>query len=147
MKKPTAYFLLDKMAAAGWITQEQSQVGNRPPRRVYRITAKGEAEFQRMLHQNLASHIPVVFPTDIGLAFVDALDRADALELLAQRRAALSRALNEAQAVPEHSGSLQLVVEHRIRHLAAELDWLDEVITRLRKKAGRAAKAKKQANG
>ena len=41
LKKPTAYFLLERMTATGWIRFEQSQEGNRPPRRVYTITPKG----------------------------------------------------------------------------------------------------------
>ena len=41
IKKPTAYFLLDKMAKQGWITMRETREGNRPPRRVYRLTAKG----------------------------------------------------------------------------------------------------------
>ncbi len=134
LKKPTAYFLLDKMAEAGWITQEETQTGNRPTRRVYRLTKKGEAEFQRLLRENLNSHAPARFTGDIGLAFLDALEPNEALELLVQRRAALADALASAEAVPEHEGTLQLVVEHQARHLATELEWLDEVVARLKLK-------------
>ena len=53
IKKPTAYFLLDKMAQQGWITMRETREGNRPPRRVYRLTAKGEAQYQKLLRENL----------------------------------------------------------------------------------------------
>ncbi len=143
LKKPTAYFLLEKMAAAGWVAQTKSQAGHRPPRRVYRLTAEGEAQFQRLLRANLAAYTPVTFPGDIGLAFLETLAPAEAAPLLAARRAALVAALAEVQAAPPHAGSPQLLIEHRRRHLAAELEWLDEVVAHLPSLAPSSPPAKK----
>jgi DNA-binding PadR family transcriptional regulator len=131
LKKPTAYYLLDKMAEAGWMTIAEEQEGNRPPRRVYRLTPAGEAAFQRLLRANLTEYQPSRFPGDIGLAFLDALPPDEARELLAERRANLAEALAQAEATPWHTGSIQLVIEHQVRHLKTELAWLDEVIERL----------------
>ena len=131
IKKPTAYFLLEKMAEAGWLTQTESQAGHRPPRRVYRLTPEGEAQFQRLLRENLATYSPAHFPSDIGLAFVEALKPAEALGLLGQRRTAIAAALARAQAAPPHAGSTQFIIDHQIRHLTAEVEWLDEITTRL----------------
>lgn len=131
LKKPTAYYLLDKMAEAGWITQTEEQEGNRPPRHVYQITAEGEKAFQRLLRENLAAYHPVRFTNDIGLAFMDALSPDERLAHLGQRRAALAAELETARAIPSHGGSMQWVVEHLRYHLAAEISWLDEVIDRL----------------
>jgi len=131
LKKPTAYFLLDKMVKQGWITQHQEQEGNRPPRRVYRITAEGETQFQRLLRENLATYTSATFVGDVGLAFVEALDQTEAQTLLTQRRTALAADLEAARAVPKHAGSWQLLIEHRILHLESELRWLDEVLNRL----------------
>ena len=132
IKKPTAYYLLNKMAEDGWITEQESQDGNRPPRKVYSLTERGEVAFQRLLRENLSSYSPVYFPGDIGLAFLDSLDSQEAAELLEQRRAGLLGGLADLQAAPAHSGSLQRVLEHRRRHLTAELAWLDEVIAQLK---------------
>lgn len=134
LKRPTAYSLLDRLASAGLITEKEEREGNRPPRRVYRVTAKGEAEFQVLLRSSLQAYVPARFGSDISLAYLDDLEPAEALELLAKRRALLADALAQAQAVPKHEGSLQLVVEHQARHLQTELDWLDEVIARLKRK-------------
>ena len=132
LKKPTAYHLLSKMADAGWIIETEAESdGNRPPRRVYQITGAGEEAFQRLIRANLSSFHPATFTDDIGLAFVDVLDPAEAVELLTQRRDALAADVEAIRATPMHTGSLQLVIEHQARHLAAELDWLDEVIRRL----------------
>ena len=135
IKKPTAYFLLDKMAKQGWITTRETREGNRPPRRVYRLTAKGEAQYQKLLRENLGSFIPAKFPGDVGLAYADDLDPQEVLPLLAERRTALVAQLEEARQVPQHAGSLQLLVDHQLLHLEAELDWLDEVIVQFTKKA------------
>jgi DNA-binding PadR family transcriptional regulator len=135
IKKPTAYFLLDKMARQGWITRRETREGNRPPRRVYRLTAKGEAQYQALLRENLRSFIPAKFPGDVGLAYADDLDPQEVLSLLTERRTALAAKLEETRQVPEHAGSLQLLVDHQLRHLEAELEWLNEVMAKFKKKA------------
>ncbi len=135
LKKPTAYFLLDKMAKQGWITMRETREGNRPPRRVYRLTARGEAEYQKLLRANLGSFMPAKFPGDVGLAYADDLDPQEVLSLLSERRKALAAQLAETQQVPPHAGTLQLLVDHQILHLEAELEWLDEVVTKFKKKA------------
>ena len=103
---------------------KETREGNRPPRRVYKVTAKGEAEYQKMLRQNLAAFIETKFPGDVGLGFADDLDPGEVLPLLAERHAALVAKLAELNAVPEHSGSLQLIVSHQQFHLEAELRWI-----------------------
>jgi len=131
LKKPTAYYLLGKMAEDGWVAEEQVQEGNRPLRRVYSLTEGGEAEYQRLLRDNLSAHTPAFFSGDAGLAFLDTLDRQEALELLSHRRSAMADALAEMERVPPHQGSLQLVIDHRRRHLQSELDWLEALIIQL----------------
>ena len=130
LKKPTAYHLLSKMADAGWIIEAEVESDG-----VYQITEAGEAVFQRLIRANLSEFHAATFTDDIGLAFVDALDPAETIQLLAQRRAALAADLDAIHATPVHTGSLQLVVEHQARHLTSELDWLDEVIRRLEQNA------------
>lgn len=131
LKKPTAYYLLNKMAKDGWIEEEMTQDGNRPPRRVYRMTPAGEAAYQQLLRESLEGYSPVTFKGDVSLAFIDDLNVDEARRLLELRRAALQTALAEAQATPAHAGSRQWVIDHQIFHLQTELDWLDEVFARL----------------
>jgi DNA-binding PadR family transcriptional regulator len=131
LKKPTAYYLLKQMAEDGWISEEQVQEGNRPPRRVFRLTTSGEAEFNRMLRANLSAYTPSYFSNDIGLAFVDQLPPSEARPLLDRRRAALTSALAILEAVPQHRGSFQYAIDHQITHLRSELGWLDHVISDL----------------
>lgn len=131
LKKSTAYFLLDRMAEAGWMVESESQEGNRPPRRVYQLTPAGETAFQRLLRDNLAAHEPARFAGDIGLAFLDALPPAEARDCLLRRRAQLAADLEAAARIPEHAGSMQWVIDHLRHHLASELEWLDRVIAQI----------------
>lgn len=132
VKKPTAYYLLNKMHENGWISVEEHQEGNRPLRRIYSLTSKGEAAFQELLRANLSTFTPVQFGDDIGLAFMDVLAAGERNDLLTKRRAHLAQKLAEVEAVPDHPGNFQLMIEHQVRHLRAELDWLDELILRLK---------------
>lgn len=131
IKKPTAYYALNKMLEEGWVMFVEEQEGNRPPRRVYSITPAGEAIFQRLVRKNLGMYHPTQFGGDLGLAFLDIVPREEARGLLGQRRAGLVAHLEELRAVPMHQGSLQLMIEHQTRHLQMELAWLDEVLARL----------------
>ncbi len=131
LKKPTAYYLLNKMAQDGWIEEEIDQDGNRPPRRVYRMTTAGEAAYQRLLRENLEGYSPAYFDGDVGLAFIDDLDPEEARQLLQSRRKALVATLAAVQATPQHAGGVQRVIEHQLYHLQAELTWLDAIFTRL----------------
>jgi len=131
LKKPTAYYLLSRMAQAGWLMETVTQEGNRPPRKVYQLTPAGEGAFQDLLRQNLSSFIVPGFAGDIGLAFIEDLESDEALRLLSERRKALLQALESARQAPPHRGSLQWIVEHQIHYLDSELSWLDAIITRL----------------
>lgn len=127
LKKSTAYYLLEKLAAAGWVAFTQDQAGKRPARRVYRLTETGEAAFQRLLRQHLAAFTSPYFTDDIPLAFMDLLPPAEALALLEERRAAAAEHLAQLRAAPAHPGPAQWMVAHQIRFLENELLWLQEL--------------------
>ena len=131
LKKSTAYYLLEKMAKEGYVTRTEEREGNRPPRRVYHLTAAGEAHYLELLRQNLASYLPAKFPGDTGLTFLDNLPTDETVLLLQQRRAQLAEALAVIEQAPTHTGSLQYMIEHQHIHLQSELNWLDSVIKRL----------------
>ncbi len=128
LKKPTAYYLLDRMSKDGWISSELEQEGNRPPRKVYCLTNSGELVFQRLLRENLALYTPINFPGDIGLAFMDWMLPGEALPLLEKQKLQIQSRLDEIDLIPAHAGSLGLIFSHQIHHLKAELDWLEQII-------------------
>lgn len=135
IKKPTAYFLLRKMAEQGWICEAEDRQGNRPVRRVYSITPEGESAFHHLLRSSLAEYQPVAFNGDLSLAFITELPQSEALDLLQQRRIVMQQFLSDLQEIPPHEAGFKLVIEHQRHHLRSELDWLDQVITNLRQSA------------
>ncbi len=131
LKKSTAYYLLDKLAKKGYVSETEEQSGNRPMRRVYGITASGEAYFQELLRNNLAHHAPAQFTDTVGLAFLDAIPTEEAIPLLKKRRQLLADELASAEKAPPHPGAFQYIINHQVAHLRAEVSWLEAVITQL----------------
>jgi DNA-binding PadR family transcriptional regulator len=131
LKKATAYVVLDKMQAAGWVTVKEARDGNRPQKRVYSLTKLGEEAFQRLLRENLSDFVAAKTGSDVGLAFVDALPRSEVARLLSRRREALAVQLAEIEGVPSHAGSPQLLIDHQVHYLRSELNWLDQNIERV----------------
>jgi DNA-binding PadR family transcriptional regulator len=130
IKKPTAYYLLDRLADDGYITAlaEDQPVAGRPPRKTYRITPTGERHFFELLRANLSNYVPHTFAGDMGIAFLDALPGEEAASLLAERAGAIQDALDKIRATPQHGGAMAYVIEHHILHLEAEVAWLNRVI-------------------
>jgi DNA-binding PadR family transcriptional regulator len=131
LTRPTAYYLLNKMAEDGWVSEEQMQEGNRPVRKVYQLTSLGEREYQRLLRENLSHFQPISFAGDVGLAMLDQLSSDEAVTLLQKRRESLVNALQEAQAAPLHPGSLQFAIRHQVFYLSQELNWLDQILAEM----------------
>lgn len=131
LKKPTAYYLLEKLAKGGYVTETVEQSGNRPARRVYQLTQAGEDHFQKLLRENLRQYIPVRFANLIGLAFLDNIMPVEAIPLLRQRRESMALQLAEAETAPAHHGAFQFLIDHHVAHLRAELNWLETVIDQL----------------
>ncbi len=134
LTRPTAYNLLGKMAEEGWISYQDRQEGNRPPRRVYAITPAGETAFQQMLRECLSSYKPAEFQSDIALVFLEMVPATEAISLLQKRRQAIETLVDlYRDQDAHHQGGFQLLIEHQRTHLSAELDWVDTVIARLAK--------------
>lgn len=135
LKKATAYHLLGKMKEKGLVSAREEQEGNRPPRRVYAITDKGETVFQEILRESLAQFRPAAFPDNVAMLFLGALPSAEANELLEMRQRRITELLEHVQAHMRAHESEELdpppLLIHRQKYLATELEWLGEVIDRL----------------
>lgn len=131
LKKPTAYFLLDRMTKAGWITPVDQESGGRRLKRVYQITPSGEDAYLRLLIENLSIDHSVNYAGDIGLIFSDSLPKEYVINLLQNRKNIFTAKIQEIEQAPTHSGKVQWMLEHQIRSLRAESDWIDEIIARI----------------
>ena len=133
MKKPTAYAMLDRLAAGGYISVHREQAGNRPPRKVYSITPGGEALFAALLRENLANASTTTDEGDIGLMMLSYLDRAVAIESLKSRLVMLNALIDAQSDIPQHGGrlSIELALDHLRAIRLADRAWLVATIERL----------------
>src|SRR5690606_14279126 len=115
VKKPTAYYLLDKLAEEGYLSEKQEPFSEgRPPRKTYSITPEGELYFRRLLRENLRQFEPPTFPVDMSVAFLEELPPAEALELLHEGQGLVAVPLERFLASLGHDGALQFAIEpHR----------------------------------
>ncbi|WP_299025402.1 helix-turn-helix transcriptional regulator [uncultured Thermanaerothrix sp.] len=131
LKKPTAYYLLSKMAHRGWITWDKDSTGHGPQRRVYRLTPTGEVAFWNLLRKNLGTYQPVYFAGDVGLSFLDVLPPDEARFLLQNRQQQVQTRRQALEKAPTHTGTAALALEHQRYHLAAEERWLEHLLEHL----------------
>jgi DNA-binding PadR family transcriptional regulator len=131
LTKPSAYRILHSMAEEGLITFREEKEGNRPTRRVYKITRAGRSQFEDLLKQSLSEYKLTENINAISLAYIDEISKREARSLLEERRMELSRKLQEYFEDETQHGIYQLVIENQILHLSAELEWLKAVIERI----------------
>lgn len=90
-KPGSIYHALKQLAKQGLLRAHEvapSDVGG-PPRVEYELTPAGEQEFLALLRDALARHDHKIDVLTAGVGFLTALPRAEAVELLEQRAAAL----------------------------------------------------------
>jgi transcriptional regulator, PadR family len=133
MKKPTAYATLDKLNQKGYIDIHFEQEGNRPVRKVYTINEKGRNYFFQLLRENLSSPRQVNDEGDIGLMFTDFLPPEETVAALRERLRKNKGLMKLFQQTPSHGkrSGVNLVVEHKIAMLKAEIAFLEKTIERL----------------
>lgn len=131
LTKPTAYRILKQMAEGGLVSFREEKEGNRPTRRIFKITEAGRTEFKELLNKSLSQFKMMENANAIPLAHLGELSKKGARTLLEERLSKMSKLLEESFDELNHQGTYQLVVENRILHLSAELEWLKEVIARL----------------
>jgi len=134
MKKSTAYSLLDKLSAEGFVHMSSEQEGNRPPRKVYSITEEGRLKFKELLRDNLSQPDRVTFALDVGLMFVDHLEKQELREFLAERVSQLDKQIADHPSAQQHGHGIgvDLAMEHHRVILSAEREWLASVIERMK---------------
>jgi DNA-binding PadR family transcriptional regulator len=101
----------------------------RRPRKAYRITPRGQAQFLELLSADDTGDDERLFT--LKLAFCRFLDAPARMQLLSRRRTELADRLTRVHrtrgpAVDRYTRSL---LEHRTRSTERDLEWLDDLIT------------------
>ena len=135
MKKPTAYALLDRLCREGHVSVSSEPGERRVERRVYAVTASGRRLFRTLLCQTLSTHEPIAVDLDVGLLFVEALPRREALACLSRRLALAEAHLKLHEEIPpgERSAGADLALAHYCALLRADRDWLAGTVAGLRR--------------
>jgi DNA-binding PadR family transcriptional regulator len=131
LKKPTVYYVLEKLEKDGYVQQKTERQGKRPERRVYQITHEGRTYFLDLLRQHLSGHEQTYYSDDIGIAFLDQLSKGEVRQLLAQKQEKILALLQQFREVPDHRGNWRYVIGHNITHLEADVAWLNSIIDEL----------------
>jgi DNA-binding PadR family transcriptional regulator len=135
------YYVLQKLARQGLVTETAERHGKRPPRKVYCLTASGRAALSELLCSRplQEAFAPNPFDAVIGvLAYSNILDREASIGVLRSRREALVTRLAEHPAaaclqIEASYGVLARSLYEKARVLTqAEIRWLDRVLKRAR---------------
>jgi DNA-binding PadR family transcriptional regulator len=128
LTKPTAYRILHNLADKGLIHFREEKDGNRPTRRIYSLTPKGEKELETKLKESLSTFIPLENASAIGLAFLNLLPHRERISLLERRQSEISELLETLMGATDEDETFKLITENRILHLSAELAWLTDIL-------------------
>ena len=130
------YYILNKLEEKTLLHSEKQAEGERPARKIYRLTDLGRQEYQEAVRMRLTSPRPRTDDFDIGLANLLALERSEILQALTSHQTALKEKLEQVQAKYALDGGDQLneaayeLFDHSIALLKAELDWVTAAIER-----------------
>ncbi|GAA5166755.1 PadR family transcriptional regulator [Pseudonocardia eucalypti] len=136
-QRNSVYQAIDRLRRAELITvRDTEREGARPERTVYEITEAGEEAVLAWLRDRLATPAREFPAFPAALAFLPLLSQADVIDRLAERERELAGAVHGKGAQLAGPGlppRLFLVEgEYQLRMLAAELDWVRELLADLR---------------
>jgi DNA-binding PadR family transcriptional regulator len=124
LKKATAYALLERLRESGLVAVKLEQEGNRPPRKVYAITATGEAEFLELLRVELSHAEPISSPESTALMFINELEPRERISCLKTRLEKLNSHITNLEQIPAHKSAVNLALERQLVLLKADREWL-----------------------
>jgi DNA-binding PadR family transcriptional regulator len=119
------------MAEQGWISFREEKVGKRPTRRIYAITDSGEAKFQELLINCFSQYKPAEYSSTVCIAFLESLPVEVVLPLLEMQRQTINELLTRLRSDQNHPGAFQITIDHQVRHLETDLEWLSELMSSL----------------
>jgi len=129
--RSNAYRLLRAMEKDGWIKSRTERNRNRPMRQVYAVTRKGEAEFQRLLREVIASYDPGGSIGVFSLNYLHELEPHIAASLLEERKAKVELRAKQLREIPDDVVELHPALDLMTEQCQLELRWLRKKINAL----------------
>lgn len=134
------YTVIEMLERAGAILARQtSREGNRPERTTYEITASGETEMRNWLREILSSPVKEFPQFEAGLSLLPALPPDQAADVLETRVEFLRKDIERVNAGLQQTKAMKLPAlfsiesEYRLCTLEAELEFVEDLIGRIRK--------------
>ena len=149
IKKPTIYYQLERLNHDGYLEIRRESVEApgtgyaheelaQRERDVYYITEAGRQRFYTLLREMLGAYSPVLSDIDASLFFLQHLSSGEAVTLLKERYELISRyRFLVTQQMEKHQiidDAHQLVNNHKLTLVDAELDWLKRTIEYISRK-------------
>jgi DNA-binding PadR family transcriptional regulator len=131
----TLYYAIRQLEKEGLISAvSQQRVARGGVRTVYRITAKGKAEFQELLHRQFEQEGPVSQTLYGALLFLHLCDQARVEALVRKQISRLDETIAKLDPIrKELSGVLATGGEHLLRHIEKQRqldrDWLTGLLS------------------
>lgn len=119
------YVALSSLQDEGYLNAVMEPQENRPARKVYHLTEKGQEEFQAWLHEPVYSMRAIRVEFIAKLRFFDLLDEPGAQALIDEEIALFSEMLAEWEAEDPADPFYDLVNDYRIRQARAIVEWLE----------------------
>src|SRR5512146_2909369 len=138
LKKGNVYYLLDRLAADGYLSvrAEPGARGPRGERLIYSLTSAGCIYFEDLLRDVLRTYDPVHIGVDVAFIFLGQLPHAEALALLEERRQVVAERRRQVAGELEHADKTDLLqriaFDHLISLIDAELAWVERAVRDLR---------------
>lgn len=134
--KVGVYKALARLEEEGCLASWTEKEGNLPQRRVYAITAAGEARLQDLLYSLCSSREPLRLDAAVGVAFLSRLEPGEACGALRQRREFLAgqakRLAREREMMKGFADDTFLDILTREQSMyREELRWLGRIIARI----------------
>lgn len=146
IKKPTIYYQLERLAQEGYLEIRHELVeapgtgyahDELAPRErdVYYITEAGRRRFHALLREQMETYTPQLSDVDACVFFLHHLAPSESHALLNERYRRVSeyrtRVVEQIQLQHVQDAAHQLVNDHKITLLDAELDWLRRTMEHL----------------
>lgn len=137
LKKPTAYAALDRLVSEGLASVRTERAGNRPSRKVLRLTPAGLKRYRVLLRQRLSHSGAAGLDGDVAMMFSHDLPRKELLACLEARAAACEKRLSQLRGLPQHGEGhgVSLALDHLAALVRADLEWLRATLARIREEA------------